>query len=83
MPKIIRVIASYSRTVNIGNFHSIRLESTVEAEVEAESHREALRGLHTMVKEETEAKIEEKLGEIKEERDAIFSHAVSEPRKRF
>lgn len=83
MPKVTKISASYARTINVGNFHSVRVESTVEAELEeGELHREALRGLHTMVKSETDAKAVEALDQIKAERDAIFAHAMSEPRKK-
>jgi hypothetical protein len=77
--KITEITKTYGRTVNIGKFNSLRFETTASGELEpGEDVGLAGAELYGRVKAETEADITAKLDEIKEGRDEIFKHVVSD-----
>lgn len=68
------VSVSYGRTVNLGNFNSLRFEASVE--VELEEGEKAINAIHLakkLVKAEVETAITADLVAIQDKRDAIFA----------
>ena len=76
MATITRVTATVGRTVNLGNFNSLRLDVSYEAELAPEEegkHREVTRGLYRAACEELERQALATLAAIEAQRDAIFA----------
>lgn len=77
--RVTTLTKTYGRTVNIGNYNSIRFENTAEAVVEpGEDITRVDEALYELVKNATEADIVDKLNAIQAEQDEIFSHAIAQ-----
>jgi hypothetical protein len=80
--RIDKITKSYGRTVNVGDFNSIRLETTIEATLEpGEDADPAGAALYEQVKNEVENDILGKLDEIQGARDDIFNHIAAQNNK--
>lgn len=76
--QVIKIIKSYGRTVNVGDFNNVRFDNTLEATLEpGENAEKAGAALYELAKEATEEDILTKLNEIQAGRDDIFNHVAA------
>lgn len=72
--RVSTVSVSYGRTVNLGNFNSLRYDATVEVQIdEGEDCQTALSKARATAKQEVEKAVLGELTNIEAGRDAIFA----------
>ena len=82
MATVTKITASAGRTINIGNYHSLRFDASVEVELEDGDDRAAvIRGAFQLANDEVERQATRRLDTIKEDRDSIFAHVIAEGRR--
>ena len=63
--KVKKISISVGRTVNLGNFNSIRTELSIEADVDSEEYERSIEGLHEVAEYNLEKIINKRINKIK------------------